>query len=189
PDTRIDDSELLNILKEGLSQDQFETIKKSLIKDTLYISRKINKEESWKDNQYIIQLQEELGIDDEQIDVIQDAIIHDEDILLMRKNDSQIKKAIKDMVAKTAAVGIPLSAVYLSGSVVGISAAGITSGLASLGMGGLLEFSSMFTGLGVAVLTGSGANKSLGEISGIGDLEDNRQREAILQEIIINSQK
>jgi len=189
PDTRIDNSELLNILKEGLSQDQFETIKKSLIKDTLYISRKINKEESWKDNQYIIQLQEELGIDDEQIDVIQDAIIHDEDILLMRKNDSQIKKAIKDMVAKTAAVGIPLSAVYLSGSVVGISAAGITSGLASLGMGGLLEFSSMFTGLGVAVLTGSGANKSLGEISGIGDLEDNRQREAILQEIIINTQK
>ena len=185
----ISNEEFLNILDENLTKDQFETIKKSLIKDILYINRKTNKEQKWKDNQYIVKLQELLGIDDNQIDVIYEAIINDEDILLMRKNDSEIEKSIKDLASKTAAVGVPLAAIYLSGSVVGISAAGITSGLATLGMGGLLGFSSMFTGIGVAVLLGIGTYKGLKKITGIGDLENNKQRELMLQEIIINSQK
>lgn len=185
----ISNEELLNALDKNLKEDQFEIVKKSLIKDMLYINRKINREEEWKDNQYIMELQKLLGIHEDQINIIYEAIINDEDILLMRKNDSEIEKSIKDMASKTAAVGVPLAAIYLSGSVVGISAAGITSGLATLGMGGLLGFSSMFTGIGVAVLLGIGTYKGLKKVTGIGDLENNKQRELMLQEIIINSQR
>lgn len=49
------------------------------------------------------------------------------------------------------AVGIPIAAVYVSGSVIGLSAAGITSGLAALGLG-----LGMVPGIGVAVLLGTG---------------------------------
>ncbi len=185
----ISNEELLNALDKNLKEDQFEIVKKSLIKDMLYINRKINREEEWKDNQYIMELQKLLGIHEDQINIIYEAIINDEDILLMRKNDSEIEKSIKDMASKTAAVGVPLAAIYLSGSVVGISAAGITSGLATLGMGGLLGFSSMFTGIGVAVLLGICTYKGLKKVTGIGDLENNKQRELMLQEIIINSQR
>lgn len=185
----ISNEELLNALDKNLKENQFEIVKKSLIKDMLYINRKINREEEWKDNQYIMELQKLLGIHEDQINIIYEAIINDEDILLMRKNDSEIEKSIKDMASKTAAVGVPLAAIYLSGSVVGISAAGITSGLATLGMGGLLGFSSMFTGIGVAVLLGIGTYKGLKKVTGIGDLENNKQRELMLQEIIINSQR
>src|SRR5207237_5135809 len=38
-----------------------------------------------------------------------------------------------ELAKRLAAVGIPLSALYFSGSVIGFSAVGITSGLASIG--------------------------------------------------------
>ena len=82
------------------------------------------------------------------------------DILNKRKNDSQIAKSFKDIAAKAGAVGVPLAAIYFSGSVVGFSAAGITSGLATMGLGGLLGFSGMVTGIGTVVLIGVGASRS-----------------------------
>jgi len=96
---------------------------------------------------------------------------------------------MKDLASKATAVGVPLAAIYLSGSIVGVSAAGITSGLASLGMGGVLGFSSMFTGIGVAVLIGVGTYKGVKKITGLSDLENNKQREMMLQAIIRNSQR
>ena len=71
----------------------------------------------------------------------------------------------------------------------GLSAAGITSGLATMGMGGLLGFSSMFTGIGALVFLGVGTYHGLKIISGISDTENNKQREFMLQVIIRNSQK
>lgn len=62
--------------------------------------------------------------------------------------------AVKKLAAGAAGAGIPIAALYLSGSVVGLSAAGITSGLAALGLGGVLGLSSMVTGVGVLVLLG-----------------------------------
>ena len=117
------------------------------------------------------------------------AIKSDEDILALRKNDSEIEKSIKDLASKAAVVGVPLAAIYLSGSVIGISAAGLTSGLAALGMGGLLGFSSMFTGVGIAVLLGVGTYKGIRKATGLSDLENNKQREMMLQAIIKNRQK
>lgn len=59
----------------------------------------------------------------------------------------------KNTTAKGAAVGMPLAAVYLSDSVVGLGATGITSGLATLGMGGLLGLSGVVTEIGVVILS------------------------------------
>ena len=63
----------------------------------------------------------------------------DENILNERKNDSDIVKSMKEIGAKAGAVGVPLAAVYFSGSVIGMSAAGLTSGLATLGSALMLE--------------------------------------------------
>lgn len=66
-------------------------------------------------------------------------------------NDNAAAEAAKSAVAGLAAVGVPIAAVYVSGSVIGLSAAGITSGLAAVGLG-----LGMVPGIGVAVLLGAG---------------------------------
>jgi uncharacterized membrane protein YebE (DUF533 family) len=66
-------------------------------------------------------------------------------------DDSYAAAATKQAAASLAAVGVPIAAVYLSGSVLGLSAAGITSGLAALGLG-----LGVVPGIGVAILVGTG---------------------------------
>lgn len=185
----VADDKLLEIISDKINFEDFEMIKQSLIKDIISISRKTNKHTDWNKDKYIVTFVNKLQVKYEQVEVINEAIINDEDIITKRKNDSEIEKGIKDLASKVGAVGVPLAAIYLSGSVVGVSAAGISSGLATLGLGGLLGFSSMFTGIGVAVLVGVGTYKGLRKITGIGDIENNKQRELMLQAIIINSQK
>lgn len=73
-------------------------------------------------------------------------------IKLRGQNDRAAAQATKLAAAGLAAVGVPIAAVYVSGSVIGLSAAGITSGLAALGLG-----LGMVPGIGIAVLLGTGA--------------------------------
>jgi hypothetical protein len=65
-------------------------------------------------------------------------------------DDNLAVEGLKAATAGLAAVGVPLTAVYFSGSVVGFSAAGITSGLAALGLG-----LGVVPGIGVAILLGT----------------------------------
>jgi hypothetical protein len=102
--------------------------------------------------------------------------------------DDQIVSALKLLSAKAAAVGTPLAAVYLSGSVVGMSAAGLTSGLASLGMGGLLGMSGMMTGIGVAVLIGVGTYAGVRKLTGANEINRSKRRELMLNEVIKQTQ-
>lgn len=61
------------------------------------------------------------------------------------------KKSIANAGAGLAAVGVPLTAIAVSGKVAGLSAAGITSGLAALGLGmGMASGIGMVAVLGVA---------------------------------------
>lgn len=180
---------LLQYLQDYVPEGSFDIVKKSLIKDILYIFKLKNDATLWEQNSFIRDLQKKLSIDDEQINVILAAIQSDEDILKQRKNDSEIKKAMKDLAAKAGAVGVPMAAIYFSGSVIGLGATGITSGLATLGMGGILGFSGMVTGIGAALLIGVGAYKGIKKVTGISELENNKQRELMLQAIIRNSQK
>ena len=180
---------LLEEIKKMIDDVDFNILTKSLAKDILYLFGIKEDLNNWSNNLFIQEVFDYLNIREEEINVLIAAIKNDEDILKYRKNDTQIEKSIKDISSKAVAIGLPLTAIYFSGSVVGLSAAGITSGLAAMGMGGLLGFSSMFTGIGALVLLGLGTYQGLKKISGIGDLQNNKQREYMLQEIIRNSQK
>ena len=65
-------------------------------------------------------------------------------------DDNIAEKALKSALSGITAVGVPIASVYLSGSVIGLSAAGITSGLAALGFG-----IGMIPGIGVAIVLGT----------------------------------
>ncbi|GLO38449.1 hypothetical protein PPUN15366_00930 [Pseudomonas putida] len=129
-----------------------------------------------------------LQVSDEEIELAISAIKNDHDMLRDDMTDDQIVSALKLLSAKAAAVGTPLAAVYLSGSVVGMSAAGLTSGLASLGMGGLLGMSGMMTGIGVAVLIGVGAYAGVRKLTGANEINRSKRRELMLNEVIKQTQ-
>lgn len=184
---------LIDILEDLVDAGSLEALKLSIIKDTINLHwskmSETHEGNEWKNCEYIVKLASLLEIDDDKVNCIAENIQKNKDILVKRQDNIQIKKTMQELAAKGGAVGVPLAAVYLSGSVVGVSAAGMTSGLAALGMGGVAGFSSMFTGIGVAVLLGVGAYKGVKKVTGMGELEKNKQREMMLQEIIKNSQK
>lgn len=182
-------SDLIEELRLSSTMIEFSLVEKSLFKDLLYLFKLKHPLSTWAGNDFLQHAKSSLSITSEEIDLISSAIQNDEDIVSLRKNDSEIAKSMKDLAAKAAAVGVPLTAIYLSGSVVGLSAAGLTSGLAALGMGGMLGFSSMFTGIGVLVVIGVGTYHGLKKITGMKDIENNKQREYMLQAIIRNTQQ
>lgn len=183
-----DDDELIKYLQTNISESSFDILKKSLIKDILYIQR-VRDKENISQNDFLNKIKEKLNIKDEEIDLMIAAIKNDEDIIKLRMNDSQITKAFKELISKAGAIGVPMAAIYFSGSIVGLSAAGITSGLAALGMGGILGFSSMATGIGALVVLGVFTYKGIKKVTGINEIENNKQRELMLQAIIRNSQQ
>jgi len=91
--------------------------------------------------QYILGIGEVLGITQEQVDAIKSIQENLDKIEDIPPNSERFKRLIKDSVAKLAGVGVPVGAIAASGSVFGLSATGITSGLAALGAlvgGGML---------------------------------------------------
>jgi hypothetical protein len=80
------------------------------------------------------------------------------------------------------------ASLFFSGSVVGLSAAGITSGLAALGLGGILGLSAMVTGIGVIVVIGITTYAATRYALGGKDRELARQREHMIQGIIKSHQ-
>lgn len=129
-----------------------------------------------------------LKVSDEEVELAMMAIQNDHNMLKDDFTDDQIVSAMKELSAKAAAIGTPLAAVYLSGSVIGLSAAGLTSGLATLGMGGVLGLSSMATGIGVAVLIGVGVYKGVRKFTGVDEISRSKRRELMLNEIIKQTQ-
>lgn len=102
---------------------------------------------------------------------------------------SQLEKTTKDLVSRAAAIGAPIAAVSLLGSVSGLGAAGITSGLAALGFGGVLGLSSMVTGIGVAVLLGVGVFVGVRYALGFNERERESRRERLIQQVLANHQQ
>lgn len=143
---------------------------------------------SIQDFAYLAKNRHLIKVTDEEVELAVMAIQNDHNMLKDDVTDDQIVAALKSLSAKAAAVGTPLAAVYLSGSVVGLSAAGITSGLASLGLGGLLGLSSMATGIGVAVLIGVGAYAGVRKLTGANELTQSKRRELMLNEVIKQTQ-
>jgi len=95
--------------------------------------------------------QAELGASDAQYRALWGFVRQLRAVRLRGVDDTAAAQVTKTAAAGLAAVGVPIAAVYVSGSVIGLSVAGITSGLAALGLG-----LGMVPGIGVAVLLGTG---------------------------------
>ncbi|WP_140112004.1 hypothetical protein, partial [Vibrio parahaemolyticus] len=163
------------------------SVKISLVKDLFSVFMSVNDGQHdnfafFKDNNSLF------NISDDEVELIIDALKLDFKMLSDDFSDDALTRGMKELGAKAGAVGVPLAAVYLSGSVVGMSAAGLTSGLATLGLGGVLGFSSMATGIGVAVLLGVGAYKGIKHLTGANELDKTKRRELMLNEVIKQTQ-
>jgi tellurite resistance protein len=99
----------------------------------------------------ILLAKSELNVTDQQLEAIKTFIQKMREIRTRGLDGDQAADALKLAASGLSAVGVPIAALYFSGSVVGFSAAGITSGLAALGLG-----FGMVPGIGLAVLVGAG---------------------------------
>lgn len=187
PDKLQQTSVLFDELNQNIIDGQLHTVHISLAKDLINIyfstqSRDLEKFDFLKQNRHLLQVKEsDLGI-------VVLALETDYKLLEDDFTDDKMTAAFKELSAKAAAVGTPLAAVYLSGSVIGMSAAGMTSGLAMLGMGGILGLSSMATGIGVAILIGVGTYAGVKKITGSDELSNYKRKQLMLNEVIKQTQ-
>lgn len=180
---------LLDNMDDEVPKSTMNVLHLSLIKDILMVSGGHYPELSSEQLNFISSICTKYKINKDQISVLQKALDLDKQFLDGNIDDKQYAKMVSDLGAKAAAIGVPVAAIYLSGSVVGLSAAGITSGLASLGLGGVLGLSSMVTGVGVAVLISVATYKGIKWIMGHGKKDRINKREYLLQEAISMNQK
>lgn len=112
----------------------------TLITD-LFIIALANNYISVEEQDYVFEIGRKLGVEDEQIKAIKQVQFGLWQLRNTPSDSDSFKKLIKESAANLAGAGVPIAAVAASGSVFGLSAAGITSGLAALGAlvgGGML---------------------------------------------------
>jgi hypothetical protein len=111
--------------------------------------------------QYILDIGKVLGITREQVDAIKYIQENLHKIKDIPSNSERIKQVIKDSAANLASVGVPIGAIAASGSVFGLGAAGITSGLATLGalVGGGMLVGAVIVVPAIAIGTAYGVKK------------------------------
>lgn len=100
----------------------------------------------------LAEAQQRLRITEPQMKAIEKFVAEVRRIRARGLDDNIAAEGMKKAASGLTAVGIPIAAVYFSGSVIGLSAAGITSGLAALGLG-----FGMVPGIGVAIVIGVAA--------------------------------
>lgn len=178
-----DVKDLLSSMEKESEHIQYKNSLFSLVKDLVNIIY-VTKSGDLSNIEFIKKHQELFRVTDEQLDFICTTVKNEHALLTEEVDDDVIKETMKEVSAKAVAVGVPMGAVYLSGSVIGLSAAGMTSGLATLGMGGLLGFSSMATGIGVAIILGVGAYKAVKFFTSTDEKSRYQTRELMLKEIL-----
>ncbi|MBM4763228.1 hypothetical protein [Bacillus sp. B15-48] len=181
--------ELIGFMEREIPKGSEAALRISLIKDMIRVHRVREEDVLVMTVETIVEMSKRYNIDEKQIEVIEQGIINDEKIMRGEVKDDQIIKNAKELSARAASVGVPIAAIYMSGSVVGLSAAGLTSGLAALGLGGVLGLSSMVTGIGVVVIAGVGVYKGIQWLTGGSERSKTQKREFFIQEIIKNNQK
>ena len=176
-------SQLIGIIDSECPEGQIKSVHISLVKDliNIYLSTEGGDVRNFA---FFNKHRDLLKVIDAEIELATQAITLDRQFLQEEISDDQIVATLKLLSSKAAAIGTPLAAVYLSGSVIGLSAAGMTSGLATLGMGGMLGMSSMATGIGVAVLIGVGTYAGVRKLTGADELTRFKRRELMLHEVL-----
>lgn len=180
-------SELLHYLEEACYEEEFELIVKSLVKDIISIFM-LKKDKNWEDDQFIVKITEKYNISYDQIVFFISSYKQTQDILTNRLDDKEIAKKYIDLNTKAGIAGIPLAALFLTGTG-GVSAAGITSGFSILGMSSIIGISSLFSGIGTLAIFGLVSYQGLQTIMGVkGQQKNNKHRELMLKEIVKNKQ-
>ncbi len=184
---RTQPSEPVDLIEKIISkveEDEKAVVAFSVVKDMTWISRSDGAvSSSERDN--IRDVAEALGLDAEEVMGLADKVIeYDEAIAKGELTASELEKAAKEIAAVTTAISVPITALFFSGSVVGLSAAGVTSGLAAIGLGGLLGFSAMITGIGVLVVVAVAAYMTVRWATGGKERELAKKREHMVQEIL-----
>lgn len=188
PEDILSVDELLKSIEQKAPIGQLRNLHISLYKDLVNIHS--SSKDKFNDQfSFLINILPKINITEEDKGVIKQAIQNDRAVLEDETTDSEIVENMKKLSMNAAAVGTPLAAIYISGSVMGLSAAGITSGLATLGMGGLLGMSGMVTGLGVVVLLGVGTYHGLKKVTGTDVIAKHEKRRLMLNEIIKQNQE
>lgn len=176
----------------------------SLLREAIWLRLSTSAEGTWPnrslrlatplwDDTGIGKLAELVGMGAKQLAVVERDCRAEQKLLDERLDDRQIKKRAKkiakDLASIAPGMGLPVTAVYLSGSVTGLSAAGMTSGLAALGLGGVLGASAMATGVGVVVVGGVAVFQGSRWLLNRGARGRSELRKAMLQEILQNHQR
>jgi uncharacterized tellurite resistance protein B-like protein len=134
--------------------------------------------------------QRELRVTDEQRVAIETFIGKVREIRERGIDDYYAEDAVKTAATGLDAVGVPLSAVWFSGSVIGFSTAGLTSGLTALGK--FVSIGGMIPGIDVVVLAGLGIFMGINWLLDPGDTrkkeELKREKERKAQLVIQNMQ-
>jgi hypothetical protein len=174
---------LLETIRTTSEVSHHQSIMISLVKDmiNIYFSTKdtVTRTFSFLDDNRNL-----FGLSDAEIELAYDTVENDYKLLNDDIDDSTIEKNAKELAAKATAAGAPLAAVYISGSVAGMSAAGITSGLATLGMG-----MGMTGGLAVIGVLGVLSYKGVKHLTGANELDKYKTRELMLHSVIKQTQK
>lgn len=125
--------------------------------------------------------QRKLGVNDEQAEALKEFAYEAKRLRERGIDDQHAVDTLKRAAAGLSATGIPIGAVAVSGSVLGLSAAGVTSGLAALGLG-----IGMVPGIGVAIAIGAGIYYGMNKLFDTGNkrkkekLQKKRERKAQL---------
>jgi len=174
---------LVETIKNNSEVSHHKSLMISLVKDLInvYFSTKDTMNRDFK---FLDDNRELFKVSNEEIKFIYDAVKKDYEQLKEDLDDNAIKRNAKELASKAAAAGVPLAAVYISGSVVGMSAAGITSGLAALGMG-----MGMTGGLAVVGIIGVLSYKGMKHLTGANELDRYKAKELMLKEVITQTQK
>jgi hypothetical protein len=168
---------------------QEKAVRHSLLKDATRLRLATSTEDSVSADNDLVRLAKLLGINKQQREFLLKACLADGRLLNENLSVSQVKTIAKDLSSKAAGVGVPIAAVYLSGSVTGLSAAGMTSGLAALGLGGLLGLSAMVTGVGAVVVGGVVIYQGSSWLMNRGQSARRQRREVMLHEALRIHQK
>ena len=171
---------LLELLKSEVPRGNLLSLSISLIKDLIKIYRESKDSDNFQNSKFIINIAQSLNIDDEKLNFIDESIKLEEKLIKRFYDDKFCDKTFKEIAAKAIAAGVPATSLYISGSIMGLSAAGMSTGLIGLGFGSILGISTVTTGIGGAVLllgvaTYSGIKKLSGD-------EKTRKREFFLKE-------
>ncbi len=178
--------ELLEILDEG----QREPVFTLLVRDLVRISR-ADKHAADTERERILLIAGLVFPDsaDKVVAATERLVSTEEDFARGKITTGQLETTTKDIAAKAAAFGAPVAAVSLAGSVSGLGGAGITSGLAALGFGGLLGLSAMVTGIGTVVILGVAVHQGARYVLATNEREREKRREHLIQQVIKNHQQ